>query len=70
MFFKVDVEGAETELLQSWLNRGTLQNVLQIGVEFHSVDHFFGEYFDILHQLYSKGFKLISWDANLLVKDQ
>ena len=32
------MEGTELELLESWIRRGTIKNVRQIGVEIHWAD--------------------------------
>ena len=46
-----------------------LTNVKQIGIEFHGGIQF-KEYASISKYLVALGFKLISWDSNLIVADR
>ena len=43
---------------------GSLTNVRQIGIEFHSVPKYITEYFTITQELYKLGFITIMWDEN------
>ncbi len=52
----MDVEGAELELLESWLRKGSLRNVRQLGVEVHSAHERLQRYFTVVRGLYREGF--------------
>ena len=47
---------------------GTLNNVRQIGIEFHEVPKNIKTYFAIIQKLYKLGFVTIAWDPNLTTK--
>ena len=41
---------------------GVLDNVRQLGIEFHKVSKNIKQYFTIMQQLYKMGFVTIAWD--------
>jgi len=73
-YLKMDIEEYEIEGLSAWLNSGALNNVNQIGLEFH-LNH--GDvikktrtFIKALSELYSKqNFGLISYEANNCYKN-
>lgn len=69
-YLKVDAEGAELKALRDWIESGALDNVRQIGVEFHThmekkdVAPVLMELVEDFQSLNRMGFRLISYDAN------
>lgn len=72
-YLKVDVEGSELEALPEWIESGSLRNVRQLGLEFHTgrsivPDEEATETFAVLIQsiqkLHEMGFRLISYQPN------
>ena len=73
-YLKIDIEGAELDGLPSWFNSGALQNVRQMGFEFHLINSKNGYTTDLattigfletLKLLYFEGnYRLISYDPN------
>ena len=63
----MDIEGDERKLIIPWARRGLLNNVQQLAFEFHNAygDNLF-IYFDILKELDALGFKIITFDPNLI----
>ncbi len=61
----MDIEGSERNILADWAEKGLLNNIKQIGVEFHSYQKYRPAYKDIFAALHRAGFKLISYDPNL-----
>ena len=49
---------------------GSLENVLQIGVEFHDVVNNISDFFAIVVGLYKLGFVTIAWEPNMVVKPE
>ncbi len=45
---------------------GALDNVLQIGIEFHEARKHLRKYFDIVQRLYRHGFVVVAWEPNLV----
>ncbi|XP_063718875.1 uncharacterized protein LOC134845744 [Symsagittifera roscoffensis] len=68
-YLKVDIEGEERNSIPEWIRSGSLANVKQIGIEFHQGDNGknFQSYAEITKLLSQHGFKLISWDPNMVV---
>ncbi|TRY80019.1 hypothetical protein TCAL_06575, partial [Tigriopus californicus] len=66
-YLKVDIEGAERKGFKEWINSGAMDNVLQVGVEFHNTESFAREYWRITKGLHQLGFIHISYDPNLCV---
>ena len=78
-YLKMDIEGNELKCLPSWLESGALENVQQIGLEFH-LDNQYNNYrndlrttanfIDTLKNLYFHGnYRLISYEANGCAKN-
>ena len=65
-YLKIDIEGEEVNGLQHWFNSGALDNVQQIGMEYHLVNlRSTVNFFKAIQQLYLKSdFRLISFDIN------
>ena len=55
-------------IVPCFLSSGTLDNVRQIGIEFHKVPQNIKTYFTIIQSLYKLGFVTIAWDPNLTTK--
>ncbi|TRY79361.1 hypothetical protein TCAL_07073, partial [Tigriopus californicus] len=66
-YLKVDIEGGERKGLMEWIKSGAMDNVLQVGVEFHYTVNFAKEYWQISKSLHRLGFVYISYDPNLCV---
>ena len=64
--FQIDIEGSEVEILFNWLKTGLLQNVKQIGVEFHNVSNNLQNYANLVKDLDSAGFRIFAMDPNLV----
>ena len=70
-YLKIDIEGEEVNGLEKWFTSGALDNVQQIGMEYHlewnpyqNVKSTLG-FFKAIQQLYLKSdFRLISFDVN------
>ena len=65
-YLKVDIEGHEVDGLMQWLDSGALNNVQQIGLEYHLPDaETTLKFFYVLTKLYFEGnFRVISFDLN------
>ena len=65
-YLKIDIEGGEVDGLQSWLESKALENVQQIGMEYHLRDaNSAVKFFKSIQQLYFQyDFRLISFDIN------
>ena len=66
-YLKMDIEGNELNGLPMWLQEGSLQNVQQIGFEFHLNDDVSktNDFIKTLKSLYFNGnYRLISYDPN------
>ena len=65
-YLKIDIEGEEVNGLQHWFNSGALNNVQQIGMEYHLQNvKSTVNFFKAIQQLYLKSdFRLISFDIN------
>lgn len=66
-YLKVDIEGWERQGFKEWIRSGAMDNVIQIGVEFHHTQKFAREYWQITQSLHQLGFIHISYDPNLCV---
>ena len=62
---QVDIEGHERPAMSQWFSSGSLDNVRQIGIEFHAAGEHARSYFESVQKLYGLGFKIIAWDPNL-----
>jgi len=73
-YLKVDIEGAELNGMPEWIESGALERVNQLAMELHLGGIHQGQRFQwllkLLQQLYSLGFRLISHEVNMTVKDQ
>jgi len=73
-YLKVDIEGAELSGMPEWIKSGALERVDQLAMELHLGPIHQGQRFQwllkLLQQLYSFGFRLISHEVNMTVKDQ
>merc|ERR1712032_1176060 len=73
-YLKVDIEGAELNGMAEWIESGALERVNQLAMELHLGGIHQGQRFQwllkLLQQLYSLGFRLISHEVNMTVKDQ
>ena len=65
-YLKIDIEGGEVNGLQHWLQSGALENVQQIGMEYHLQDKdSVVKFFKAIQKLYFQyDFRLISFDIN------
>ena len=71
-YLKMDIEGNEFNGLPQWLHEGSLQNVQQIGFEFHLNDDLAktSDFIKTLNSLYFNGnYRLISYDPNGCLKN-
>ena len=71
-YLKMDIEGNERQGLRIWLHEGALDNVQQIGLEFHLDDDIVrtNHFIRTLKYLYLKGnYRLISYEANGCAKN-
>jgi len=73
-YLKVDIEGAELSGMPEWIKSGALERVEQLAMELHLGPIHQGKRFQwllkLLQQLYSLGFRLISHEVNMTVKNQ
>jgi len=73
-YLKVDIEGAELIGMPEWIKSGALDRVDQLAMELHLGPIHQGQRFQwllkLLQQLYSLGFRLISHEVNMTVKNQ
>jgi hypothetical protein len=72
-YLKIDIEGSELDAVQEWIDSGILDNVDQIGIEFHTGELFLKEekiakklygLLESLKKLYILGFRIISYTPN------
>ena len=71
-YLKMDVEGNERKCLPHWLFEGALDNVQQIGMEFHLDNDIMrtNKFIKTMRYLYFKGnYRLISYEANGCAKN-
>lgn len=73
-YLKVDIEGAELAALPQWIESGALDKVEQVAMELHlppiHQQKRFQWLLKVLQQLYKLGFRLISHEVNMTVKNQ
>ena len=66
---KIDIEGAEFEGLPVWIADGSLDNVIQVGIEIHVMDFLLEQmraWANIFHSMHKIGFRIIAQDTNLV----
>jgi len=73
-YLKVDIEGSELTALPQWIESGALDKVEQLAMELHlppiHQQKRFQWLLKVLQQLYTLGFRLISHEVNMTVKNQ
>jgi len=73
-YLKVDIEGSELEALPEWIQSGVLEKVEQVAMELHlppiHQQNRFQWLLKVLQELYILGFRLISHEVNMTVKNQ
>jgi len=73
-YLKVDIEGSELGALPEWIESGALEKVEQLAMELHlPVIHQQSRFqwlLKVLQQLYRIGFRCISHEVNMTVKNQ
>jgi hypothetical protein len=72
-YLKVDIEGAELAALPEWLESGVLEHVEQLAMELHlppvHQEQRFPWLLELLQRLYKAGFRLVSHEVNMTVKN-
>ena len=63
-YLKADIEKEEIQSVPQWIESGSLDNVRQIGLEFHDTSRTAKVYGNISKSLLKIGFKLISFEPN------
>jgi hypothetical protein len=72
-YLKVDIEGSELTALPQWMESGALEHVEQLAMELHlppvHEEQRFPWLLGLLQQLYKAGFRLVSHEVNMTVKN-